>query len=346
MRIVIFEAEPREAPAFEALKKSHEVVVTEQPLVAANAAEFAFAQAVSTFIYSQVDREVLARLPELALVATRSTGYDHIDTGACAQRGVAVTNVPVYGANTVAEHVFALLLAISHRLRDAIERARSGWFSPDGLEGFDLKDKVIGVVGTGHIGRHVVQIAKGFGMEVVAFDLRRDAALAADPAVRYVGFKELLALADVISLHVPGSPGGSTLLDAEAFAAMKPGVVIINTARGNLIDARELVKALRSGRVAAAGLDVLPDEPLIREEAELIASAFSDQHGLRNLVANHVLLHMPNVLVTPHSGFNTREAIGRITAVTIENIEAFANGAAQNVVNGPKRSPDVSAVRT
>jgi D-lactate dehydrogenase len=336
MRICVFEVEPREAADFERLKNEHDLTLTADGLSTENAATFAGAEAISTFIYSRVDRAALKRLPSVKLIATRSTGYDHIDIDYCRERGITVCNVPTYGEATVAEHVFALLLAISHRLRDAIERARSGWFSPQGLEGFDLAGKVLGVVGTGSIGRHVIGIAKGFRMSVVAFDVRPDNGLAAELDFRYVSLDELLSSSDIITLHVPASPETHHLIGADAFARMKHGVVIINTARGDVIDPIALVQALVANKVAAAGLDVLSNEPLIREEAELVSSNFARTHQLQNLVADHVLLRMPNVIVTPHSAFNTREAIQRIIATTIGNIAAFAGGQPQNVVAGPE----------
>ncbi|HXV23193.1 MAG TPA: hydroxyacid dehydrogenase [Alphaproteobacteria bacterium] len=339
MKIVVFEAEPREAPAFEKLKGGHDLVLVEAPLRDDNASAHADANVVSTFVYSELHKGVLEKLPSLKLIATRSTGYDHIDTSYCDARGITVSNVPTYGANTVAEHVFALLLAISHRLPEAMERAQRGHFSPEGLEGFDLAGKTLGVIGTGNIGRHVIRIAKGFGMEVVAFDARPDLRFANEAGFRYAEIEELLGASDVITLHVPSLPETRHMLSARAFSHMKGGVVVINTARGDLIDTRALIQELTSGKVTAAGLDVLPDEPMIREEAELICSFFCDQHDLRNLVANHVLLRMRNVIVTPHSAFNTREAVGRIVHTTVGNIEGFLAGAPINVVAGPSATP-------
>jgi len=332
MKIVIFETEPREAEAFEALKQGHELVLTDKPLRADDAAQYADAEIVSTFIYSELGRDVLDKLPALKLIATRSTGYEHIDTRACAERGILVSNVPTYGENTVAEHVFALLLAISHRLREAMERARSGRFTPEGLEGFDLQGKTLGVIGTGNIGRHVIRIARGFAMKVLAFDVKPDARVAADLGFRYAAMDEVLAAADIITLHVPALPQTEHLIDEKAIARMKQGAILINTARGSIVDARALIQGLRSGKLAAAGLDVLPDEPLIREEAELISSIYANQHDIRDLVADHVLLNMPNVVVTPHSAFNTREAIQRIVATTVSNIGSFLDGAPVNLV--------------
>ena len=334
MKVVVFEAEDRERSAFDRLRPAHEVVFVTDPLKPSNVKEHADADVVSTFIYSDLGLNIIEQLPRLKLIATRSTGYEHIDVEECGRRGIAVCNVPTYGANTVAEHIFALLLAISHRLPEAIERAQRGHFSPLELQGFDLKGKVLGVVGTGSIGRHVIKIAKGFEMEVAAFDVRPDATLADMLGFRYVSFDELLARADIISLHVPSMPETHHLLNAEAFARMKTGVVVINTSRGDLIETGALIQALTSGKVAAAGLDVLPDEPMIREEAELIHSIFNKEHDLRNLVATPVLLRMRNVIITPHSAFNTREAVGRIVNTSAANIAAFLAGRPQNIVGG------------
>lgn len=344
-KLVVFEVEPREAPTFKTLTPDFELELVEEPLTAANAERFRTADIVSTFIYSALDRRVLEKFAGLKLIATRSTGFDHIDLAYCGRRGIAVSNVPNYGESTVAEHTFALLLAISHRLPEAIDRARTGHFSPEGLQGFDLAGKTMGVVGTGSIGRHVVRIAIGFGMNVLACDTAPDRALASAWSFRYCPLDTLLKQADVVTLHVPAM--GRHLIGDREFRLMKPGVVIINTARGSLIDARALIQALSAGKVAAAGLDVLPDEPAIREEAELICSFFCNQHDLRNLVADHVLLRMRNVVVTPHSAFNTREAVGRIIETTIENIRSFAGGEPRNLVaaSSPSRAA-VAKLRT
>ena len=332
MKVIVFEAESREASVFDRLRPEHNVFFVREPLRAANVQQYAEAEVISSFIYSELMADVLAKLPNLRLIATRSTGVDHIDLNYCKKRGIAVCNVPTYGENTVAEHVFALLLAISHRLLEAVEKARHGPFSPEGLQGFDLEGKTLGVIGTGSIGRHVIRIAKGFEMKVLAYDIRPVPGLVQSLGFRYASFEEVLAAADIITLHAPATADTQNMLSESAFDRMKDGVVIINTARGSLIDSRALIQALRSGKVAAAGLDVLPDEPLIREEAELICGIYCSQHDLRNLVASHVLLRMPNVIVTPHSAFNTREAVDRIAETTVANIVAFVDGHTQNVV--------------
>lgn len=333
MKIVVYEVEERERAIFERLYPGKFVMLPE-PLKEANAGEHADADIVSTFIYSDLKKEVLDQLPNLKLIATRSTGYEHIGTHLCAERGILISNVPSYGENTVAEHIFALLLSISHRMPEAIERAQRGSFSPIGLQGFDLGGKTFGCIGTGSIGKHAIKMAKGFDMDVLAFDLRPDTGFAVAMGFRYASLDRVLAESDVISLHVPSLRETKHMLNAAAFAKMKTGVVIINTARGDLIETNALIQALTSGKVAAAGLDVLPDEPMIREEAELINSIFTTAHhsDLRNLVANHVLLRMRNVVVTPHSAFNTREAVDRIAETTAANISAFLDGHPQNLV--------------
>ncbi|KPV40588.1 hydroxyacid dehydrogenase [Thiohalorhabdus denitrificans] len=336
MRIAVFEVESWEMAAFADLEaEGHRLSYHPEPLEAANAADFADAEAVCTFIYSAVDACVLDALPHLCLVATRSTGYDHIDLETCRERGVTVCNVPSYGENTVAEHVFGLLLTISHNLTEAVDRTRRGDFSPQGLQGFDLRGRTLGVIGTGAIGRHVLEIARGFGMERVAYDKYPDPAAAERLGFRYRDFDSLLGQADVISLHVPETPETRGMIGEAAFARMREGVVLINTARGGLVDVHALLRALAEGKVRAAGLDVLPEEPVIREESEVLRSLFQQEYDYRTLLADHVLLRMRNVFITPHSAFNTREALQRILDVSAANLRGFARGQPRNVVAGP-----------
>ena len=338
MDIAFFEFNRRELSAYENLAAGHALRLTEARLSGANASAFADAEIVSVFINSEIDRAILDQLPSLKLITTRSTGFDHIDTQLCAERGIFVSNVPVYGDKTVAEHVFALLLALSHRLPEAIDRVRHGAFSPEGLTGFDLSGKTLGVIGTGAIGKHVIKIAAGFGMKVIAFDLAPNASLAARGGILYLPFDDVLASADVLTLHVPSTPQTHGLLSAEAFAKIKHGAVLINTARGDLVDTLALIAALQAGRLAGAGLDVLSGEPVLREEAELICTPACAPQDASQLAGHDMLLNMPNVIITPHSAFNTQEALARITHTTIENIEAYYKGAPQNTVSH-KRDP-------
>jgi len=332
MKIVVFETEEWELEPLRSLADGHDVDFVPGRIKPENAADYADAEIISPFVYSSIDAQTIAALPNLRMIATRSTGYDHIDVEACKARGIALATVPTYGNTTVAEHVFALLLAVSHKMVEATDRTRRGDFHQTGLQGFDLQGKTIGIIGTGHIGLCTIRIARGFDMNVIAHDVTPDEAAARELGFRYVPFADLLAHSDVVSLHVPGGHSTDHMFDEDAFAAMKDGAVLINTARGNLIDVNALLKALATGKLAGAGLDVLPEEPTIREEAELLRSVYTRSHNLETLLADHVLLHMRNVVITPHSAFNTREAVQRILVTTRENIDAFLAGESLNRV--------------
>ncbi|MEZ6097692.1 MAG: hydroxyacid dehydrogenase [Pirellulaceae bacterium] len=332
MKVAVFDLEDWERVGFDRLADEHELRMLADPLTTENASEHADAEVVSGFVTSTFDDQVMEQLASLKLIATRSTGFDHIPLGVCREREITVCNVPTYGSNTVAEHVFGLLLTISHKLEEAIDRTRKGDFSPKGLQGFDLQGKTMGIVGTGGIGRETIRIAKGFGMDVVAFEIEPDEEAARRLDFRYASMDELLAGSDVVSLHVPANEKTRHLISRDEFEKMKDGAVLINTARGDVVDTRALVRALAEQELSAAGLDVLPEEPVIREEAELLRSVYEERHDLNTLLANHVLVHMRNVVVTPHSAFNTREAVQRILDTTVENIQAFARGKPINVV--------------
>jgi len=329
MNIVIFEAEDWERTAVESLGRDHALTcVTEVA-----GAGFPDAEVISTFIDSRLDAATLANFPKLRLIATRSTGYDHIDLGYCKAQGVTVCNVPDYGDPTVGEHAFALLLALARKIPETVDRTRRGDFSQDGLRGFDLGGKTLGVVGTGQIGRRVIRIARGFDMDVIAFDMKPDADAAQALGFRYVPLETLIATCDVLTLHIPGGPATEGLIGAAQFAAMKPSAVIVNTARGGVVDAEALLHALLTGQIAGAALDVLNQEPWLRDEAQIFRSATPPApEGLRALVASHALLKLPNVIVTPHVAYDTREAVARIMSVTLGNIEAFAAGTPRHVV--------------
>ena len=333
MNVVIFEAEPWEEELFEGSCEGHSVRVLEGALSADNAADYDDAEIISTFIYSSMDRDTLQQFPDLKLIATRSTGFDHIAMDYCAEKGITVSNVPTYGDNTVAEHVFALLLAVARKIPQAVDRTRKGDFSMEGLRGVDLKGRTLGVIGTGSIGRRVIEIAGGFGMDVLAFDVVPDEEMADKLGFRYVTLDELLSGSDAITLHVPANDKTEGMLSNREFERMKRGVILLNTARGSVVDTQALLRALSDGRVAGAGLDVLDEEPTIREEAELLRSIFRKEHHLDRLLADHVLMHMRNVVVTPHIGFDTEEAVRRIVETTLANIDGYCRGEPENVVS-------------
>lgn len=332
MNIVVFEAEEWEAEACQALRPGQSLRCTGEALSVANAADYADAEIVTAFVNSRLDADVLASLARLKLIATRSTGYDHIDLDYCRRRGIAVANVPSYGDVTVAEHVFALLLGVARNLVQTVEGLRAGRFDQAGLRGFDLHGKTIGVIGTGRIGRRVIDIAHGFGMAVIAHDVAPDSELSARRGFHYADLETLLRTSDVVTLHVPALATTRGLIGEAELAMMKPSATLINTARGNIVDVEALVRAVTSGRIRGAGLDVLPEEPLMRDEAEVFRAAATEPARVKALLANHVLMAAPNVLITPHVAYNTVEARRRIIDTTIDNIRGFIEGRPRNIV--------------
>ena len=335
-RIVCFETAPWErrylAKALRPLRVASHFVP--EPLTDASLARARGAAIVSVFIYSRLTRALIGRLRGVRLIATRSTGFDHIDLAACRARKIAVANVPAYGENTVAEHTFALILALSRNVHKAYVRTVKGDFSLTGLQGFDLKGKTLGVVGAGRIGLHVVKMAKGFGMEVLAYDVQKNSFLSEVLDFRYVPLKELLHRSDIVSLHVPYSPATHHVMNRETFRLMKRGALLINTARGGLMDTHALVEALDRGIVGGAGLDVLEGEELVKEERQLLEKDFPKER-LITALKNNILLHRENVVITPHIAFDSREALQRILETTVSNIAGFLSGSPANLVATP-----------
>jgi D-lactate dehydrogenase len=291
------------------------------------------AWALSPFIYSKIDKAVLESLPALKIIATRSTGFDHIDLEAARARSVVVCNVPSYGENTVAEHTFGLILAVTRNIHKAHFKVTHQDFSLDGLEGMDIAGKTLGVVGTGRIGLHVIKIARGFGMKVLAFDIRQEPLLAEVLNFQYVPFDVLLRESDIVTLHAPYNKHTHHMINADTLAKMKVGAILINTARGGLVDTLALVAALDAGHLSGAGLDVLEGEQLLREERQILAHHDVPQETLRTLLDSSILIHRPDVVVTPHIAFFSREAQRRILDTTIENLVQFAGGKPVNAVS-------------
>lgn len=287
---------------------------------------------VVTFIHTQMNKELLDKMPNLKFITTMSTGFDHIDMEECKRRGIVVSNVPSYGETVVAEHTFALLLAIARRLPESIERVKSGNFMPGGLTGFELRGKTLGVVGVGSIGTNVIKIAKGFGMNVIVYKRTPDYALEKELGCKFVDLPILYQQSDIVSIHIPYSNETHHYVGEEAFSQMKDGVVIINTARGALIDSTALLKSLESGKVRAAGLDVLEEEPLLEEEKDLLSQDFEKEKLLR-VLQDHMLVNHPKVIITPHNAFNSQEALRKIVETTHENLSAFVSNAPMNVVS-------------
>jgi len=276
--------------------------------------------AVCSFVNDKVDAATLAALQVggVRLVVTRSAGYNHVDLEAARRLDIRVTRVPEYSPHAVAEHAVALVLSLNRHIPRAFSRVRDWNFSLDGLVGFDLAAKTVGIVGTGRIGRVAARIFRGFGCQVLCYDMRPDAAFERELGVRYVPLDGLFADSDVISLHVPLTPGTRHMVDAAALARMKRGVMLINTGRGALIDSRALLGALKAGHIGGAGLDVY------EEEEGIFFQDLSGQVLQDDVLAR--LLTFPNVLVTSHQAFLTHEALANIAETTLASVQAFERG--------------------
>ncbi len=331
MRIAFFEVDDWEEKYLENKLKGYFLKFSKEALNSENAQQIKDFDAVSVFVYSKVDGQTIQEIPGLKLVVTRSAGFDHIDIEACKKRGLTVCNVPSYGENTVAEHTFALILSLSRNICKACIRRFEHDFSIEGLKGFDLKGKTIGVIGTGQIGLHVIRIAKGFGMNVVAYDIRQNRLLSEVLGFEYVSLEDLLARSDVITLHVPYIKATHHLMNKDTFKLVKKGAILINTSRGSIVDTEALIEALDKKILAGAGLDVVEGEELIKEEKQLLHEP-KNLEVLTSFVREHVLLDKDNVVFTPHIAFYSQEALERILETTVQNIAAFISGNPQNVV--------------
>ncbi len=330
--IAFFEIEEWEKDYIKKSLGKHKLLFFKEKLTAKNISKVKNIDALAVFIYSKVDKDILKLLPKVKLVTTMSTGFDHIDLKECKKRKIIVCNVPTYGENTVAEHTFALILSISRKMVDSVDKVRKGDFRLTGLRGFDLKGKTLGIVGCGNIGIHVARIAKGFEMNVLVFDIHKDPKLAKKIGFKYATMDNLLKNSDIVTLHVPENKYTHHMINSNTLKKFKKGAVLINTARGGLIDTTALIKALNNRTIKYVGLDVLEEECFIREEKELLHPDFSKTCDLRTALQNHVLLHKSNVYITPHNAFNSREALVRILDTTIENIQGFLKKKLVNIV--------------
>ncbi|MCE7936880.1 hydroxyacid dehydrogenase [Candidatus Saccharibacteria bacterium CPR2] len=283
---------------------------------------------------SNVTKEFIDTLPQLKMIATRSTGFNHIDLDAAKEKGIIVTNVPTYGENTVAEFAFSILLALSRKIKPCIESVDTGQVDYGQLRGFDLAGKTIGVIGTGRIGAHVIKIAKGFEMDVLGYDPYPNEELRQKYEFEYVDLDTLLGKSDVVTLHAPSTEENTHLINKKTLAKMKNTAVLVNTARGDLVETTDLIDALKDGVIAGAALDVMEGENLLNfdEEANLIHSQ-AKTHELQLAIEHEILEKMPNVVLTPHNAFNTEGALARIRQTSLENIRAFADGNPKNIVS-------------
>lgn len=321
MKLALFDTHAFERAAFEAANSrfSHDISYLEPRLTRETAPLAAGFPAVCPFVNDKLDADALAALSKggVRLIALRSAGFNHVDLEAAAKLRLVVARVPEYSPYAVAEHAVALILALDRKIHRAHSRVREGNFSLDGLVGFDLHGKTAGLIGTGRIGAVAARILRGFGCRVLAFDLRPDPGLQT-AGVEFVELGALLEQADIVSLHLPLTPGTRHLIDAAALGRMKRGAMLINTGRGALIDSRALIEALKTGQVGSAGLDVY------EEEEGVFFRDLSDQVLQDDVLAR--LLTFPNVLVTAHQAFLTREALENIAETTLGNVSAFERG--------------------
>lgn len=291
-------------------------------------------QIISVFVHTalKMNKETLDKYPSLKLIATRSTGFDHIDLNYCKERGIEVVHVPKYGEATVAEFTFGVLLSLARHIIQARTDMKNNFVRMNEYIGFDLYGRTMGIIGTGAIGRHVAKLARGFGMEVLAYDLWPNEEFQRIYNIHYVSLDELYKNADVVSLHAPATKENYHLLNDAAFQKMKDGVIVINTARGSLIDPEALYRALVSGKVKGAALDVLENEDFIIHDDVILKSQDIPMDFAMNTIVNARLMQMKNVLITPHIAFNSVDAVHRILHATLENINYFCQGQVRNSV--------------
>lgn len=328
MKIVRYSSFKDTEYVFSSLLPGHEIVFVPAPLSVSNVALADGADAIAVFVDCDVSRPVIEKISTAKLVVTESTGVDHIDTAAATERGITVKNVPGYGTYAVAEFTFALLLMVARRMyHAAVQVKMQGVFDVQAARGIDLHGKTLGVIGTGKIGKQVIEIAKGFGMHVLAYDVAPDNEYAQKMGFTYADIPTVAAQSDIVTLHMPYLPQTKHVINAEMFSKMKEGVILINTARGELVDTEALVEALRVGRVAGAGLDVLEDERALKNPTGNIR----DENVARTLLSDHIVMQMPNVVVTPHIAFHSKEADEDRVSRAVSEILAF--GASRGAVS-------------
>lgn len=284
---------------------------------------------VCAFVNDVLDAETIRRIAGsgVRLIALRSAGFNHVDLEAAEQHGLPVVRVPAYSPHAVAEHTVALMLALNRQIHRAHNRVREGNFALEGLLGFDLKERTVGIVGTGTIGAVVAEVLHGFGCRLVGYDPYPDAALV-DRGLEYLELDDLLAQADVVTLHTPLTPQTHHIIDAAAISKMRDGVMIINTSRGALVDTVAAIEGLKAGKIGHLGLDVY------EEEADLFFEDLSNRVIQDDAFSR--LLTFPNVLITGHQAFFTEEALAAIAQTTVANITAFAAGSLVNEVKAKR----------
>ncbi len=327
--IIFFDAKEYETNQFTSkLGSEFELVFHREPLLLGTSLDEKTknTQILSVFTSSRLTEEVLSQFTNLKLIATRSVGYSHIDTEYCKSKGIMVVNTPHYGDYTVAEFSFALLLNLVRKIFEAQSDLKSGVIDNQYF-GVELFNKKIGIIGLGGIGSKALKIANGFSMEILAYDPYPNKELQEKYGFEYVDLDYLCENADIISLFAPATSQNYHLINADRIAKMKDGVIIVNTARGELIDTHALYQALLDKKVAGAALDVLECEEALSKRCVYLKNEMCfDESCLKRTLINHILLTLPNVIATPHSAYDTKEAVDRIIGMTISNFNSFEKG--------------------
>ncbi len=321
MKIAVFDARSYDRQALNKANENfgHDLTFFEPKLTTDTVSMIDGHKAVCSFIHDDLSEPVLTKLKEkgVGLIDLRSAGFNHVDLVAARKLGLKVARAPDYSPHAIAEHAVALILALNRKLHHAYLRELTHNFSLEGLVGFDLNGKTVGVIGTGKIGAVFAKIMLGFGCKVIGFDPHRNSEVV-KLGVEYFELDEVFRQSDILSLHSPLTPDTHHIIDADALSKMKHGVMLINTGRGALVDSKALIDALKKGKVGAAGLDVYEEEEGIFHE-NLYTEIIPDEILMR-------LMSFPNVLITSHQAFLTREALQGIAQMTLENARQFENG--------------------
>lgn len=290
------------------------------------------AEIISCFTTSRVTREVIDKFPNLKLIALRSVGFNHIDIEYAKEKGIAVENTPNYGNKTVAEFAFALLLDAARKVTRSYLDLKQSLINPMNTIGEELFDKTIGIVGLGAIGSEMARLAHGFGLKILGYDLYPKKELEQLYSVKYTDFDFLVQNSDIISLHSPLTKDNYHMFNEEVFNKMKPNSILINTARGELVDTQALYNALVNRKICAAGLDVLESEETLVDPDYLVDIGRMTTQSLQKTVLNNSILKLENVIVTPHIAYDSYEAINRILTTMMKNINSFIEGKIENNV--------------
>lgn len=320
-KIAFFDAKPYDIASFDEVNKRYgfDIVYHEEQLNHNNVALTKGMDAVCIFVHDTADARIIEEMAAngVKLIALRAAGYNNVDLPA-SEGKIQVVRVPAYSPYAVAEHAVALMLSLNRKIHRAYWRTRDGNFSLHGLMGFDMNGKTAGIIGTGKIARILIQILKGFGMKILAYDIYPDAEFAVSSGITYVPLDELYRQSDIISLHCPLTEQTRNMINDESVARMKDHVMIINTSRGQLIHTNALIEGLKNKKISAAGLDVY------EEEGEYFYEDKSDKIIDDDVLAR--LLSFNNVIVTSHQGFFTSEALRNIADTTMQNIRDFMDG--------------------